>query len=388
MRLSSHALWMLYLVLCVVGGLLASDRRVADRTIVAKRSALAQAERAHAELVGRPLTEAEQRDFQRGWLQDLVLLKDARRRGLDRDDVILRATVLGDITRKRAGDIPDPTPEEARTFYEARQDLYRRPDRVDLSWVALPLEDEAAEARLLERLRQGEDEPAGRLYGLSATDLRLRYGAVEAARAFAGELGTWQAPFDTPTGRWSIRLDTRHPAVMRSYEEVSHLVLQDWRREAEQRALEPHLATLRERHGIVLDEAQVRTRVAARELLEGRPLDEAEQATLRREIEDEELLLADARATGVDRSRVVSRRLLKKMRFLLRAELPVPTDAELRALYDRDPQRFVPPGRSEPLAFDRVRDQLRTTVAGPMARAALEARVRKLVSQYHVVLED
>ena len=48
MRLSWHAPWILYLLLCVVGGLLAQERRVADRTIVAKRSDLEQAEQAIA----------------------------------------------------------------------------------------------------------------------------------------------------------------------------------------------------------------------------------------------------------------------------------------------------------------------------------------------------
>ena len=129
-------------------------------------------------------------------------------------------------------------------------------------------------------------------------------------------------------------------------------------------------------------------RVAAREQMLGRRLAKAELERVRRRFLDEELLLAYARHSGLDGGSYVERRLVKKMRFLLAGAVPAPSDGELRAFYDANPQRFVPPGRDTPLPFERVRSQLKALITGPRAQALIDARVRALAERYQIVIEN
>lgn len=130
------------------------------------------------------------------------------------------------------------------------------------------------------------------------------------------------------------------------------------------------------------------TRVTARETRQGRALSEEEHEKMRERFRDETLLLQYAREARLDRNAYVDRRLVKKMRFLLIGRAPVPSDGELKAIYDANPQRFIPPGADVPLAFERVKAQLRAMLAGPAARAVIEERVRLLVNRYQIVIED
>ena len=88
---------------------------------------------------------------------------------------------------------------------------------------------------------------------------------------------------------------------------------------------------------------------------------------------DEEVLLREALALGLDRGDpIVRRRLVQKMEFLLRSELALeePDDAALQALLEARPERFRQPAR---VAFRHVFfDGERREDATGDARAALE----------------
>ena len=139
---------------------------------------------------------------------------------------------------------------------------------------------------------------------------------------------------------------------------------------------------------VALDVGAFGSRRAARELLQGRPLTPDERESLRRRLVDEELLLVYAREEGLQGGAYVERRLIRKMRFLLMGDVQAPSDGELRAIYDANPQRFEPAGADRPLPFERVKDQMRALVVGPMARAIVDARVDALVRRYTIVIED
>ena len=138
---------------------------------------------------------------------------------------------------------------------------------------------------------------------------------------------------------------------------------------------------------LVADRALFDAFVAQREAMDGAPLDASAMAAVRSRFADEERLLAYARAEGLERTGYVQRRMARKIRFLLQGNVPSPSDAELRALYDANLQRFRAPGRDEPLPFDRVKEQLRSMVVGPASRAIVAERIRELVARYEIVLE-
>ena len=105
------------------------------------------------------------------------------------------------------------------------------------------------------------------------------------------------------------------------------------------------------REVLVVDGYRVGQTIKWEEESLGRPLTDAERDAMTVRIVDEEILLAEASHQGRHRRGYVHARLLKKMRFLFTEELEVPSDAELRAVYDADPARFR---RPRSLAFEQA----------------------------------
>ncbi len=103
-----------------------------------------------------------------------------------------------------------------------------------------------------------------------------------------------------------------------------------------------------ERPGVIRVDAGVRARLAAdHERRAGAPPSDEELAAAVDGWVRDEVLRREARALGLDRGDlVVERRLAQKMGFLLRSEADPeePTDADLQALLDADPDLFRRPG--------------------------------------------
>lgn len=85
---------------------------------------------------------------------------------------------------------------------------------------------------------------------------------------------------------------------------------------------------------------------AERELVLDRPLSPDEREALIQRFIDEEILVREAYALGLDRvdGRVRSQ-LIKKMTFLIEEEPPQPTEADLAALYEASPEHYRLPAR-------------------------------------------
>jgi len=115
-------------------------------------------------------------------------------------------------------------------------------------------------------------------------------------------------------------------------------------------ALGVHLV-VPQRTTLVLDGGRVTLVLKRESELRGRPLTGAERAAAIAELEDEEILLVEARHRNHLRRGYVYSRLLKKMRMLLTEDLAVPSDAELKALYDGNRGTFR---RAGTVAFEHV----------------------------------
>ena len=99
-----------------------------------------------------------------------------------------------------------------------------------------------------------------------------------------------------------------------------------------------------ERDEIVLTPAAVEDLVQMRSELLSRPLVRAEREALIHDYVDQEILIREAVARGLNlNDSRVRKRLIDKMNFLLSEEPPEPTGVDLQALYDADPGRYRTP---------------------------------------------
>ena len=98
-----------------------------------------------------------------------------------------------------------------------------------------------------------------------------------------------------------------------------------------------------DRSTIVIDRQSIAAALQARAEALGRPLSEAERDAAIQEYVDEEVLLHEAYQRGLDRDRVIRSRLVQKMRFLLTDDLPEPDEADLRAYFEANRDRYRSP---------------------------------------------
>jgi hypothetical protein len=98
-----------------------------------------------------------------------------------------------------------------------------------------------------------------------------------------------------------------------------------------------------ERAAIVIERATVKALLQQQTEMQGRAPSEEERALLLQGLVDDAVLLREAYERGLEQDPVVERHLVQKMRFLLGAEIPDPGDAELRAWFEAQAERYRNP---------------------------------------------
>ena len=231
-------------------------------TIVIDRATIEALVQQRSEILGAPPSEEEQALLVEGVVEDAVLLREAYRRGLERDALVERHLVqkmrfiLGE-------EIAAPAEAELRAYFAAEAERYRSPPTVSLDQVFF---DDPAKlpGDLLERLRAGEEFRGlgqrlfmlgHRLARYSVADLTDLVGADLAREIFALPPGEWRGPFRSPHGVHLIRVAEKLPAHVPPFEEVADWVREDWRHARQQALIAAQIADLRERYRVVIEEA-------------------------------------------------------------------------------------------------------------------------------------
>lgn len=205
-------------------------------------------------------------------IEEEVLVREARRLGLDRDDVILRrrlAQKMEFLIRDGLQE-PTPTPAALNAFFEQHRDRYVRPKRVGFRHVFLGNESQAAArdiAGLLEVLATDASGQAWRTLGVAfmlAREYSPRTHAQLAelfGTAFADRLleepaaGQWWGPARSSYGMHLVQVVVVEPAREPGITEVLDQLTTDYRAARLQTAEAAARARLRERYAITVEDA-------------------------------------------------------------------------------------------------------------------------------------
>jgi parvulin-like peptidyl-prolyl isomerase len=265
-----------------------------------------------AEEMGRQPTPAEQDALVRQAIDDELLYREARARGLDVADRSVGFRVLQKMQALREGDeahAPSPEamvaegfalgfdddaivrrmlvekmrlllasgdeqPDEAvlRDHFERHADEYRQPPRRTLRHVFLSTEAhghdlDAAAQRLHERLAAlgadasevaslGDRFPFGaRFERHSERDLARVVGPDCAHTILGLEPGRWQGPLSSPFGRHLVWVEAVEPSALPPFEAVRGRVAESWRTERRPARIEAALRELRARYAVLVEDA-------------------------------------------------------------------------------------------------------------------------------------
>lgn len=190
---------------------------------------------------------------------DETLYRQALDLGLEREDIVVRRRMVERMRRILVAETPiaRPNARELETYLAGQSARFVIPARVRLEQVHF--DDAAAASAALAASRGGD--PAGKelrgdplplprkLPSLSARELAGRLGPGFAERAFEIEPGSWTGPIPTSYGHSLVFVHARSPAREPDLEEVRQRVLGEWRAEREAEVLEAALVRLRSRAG-------------------------------------------------------------------------------------------------------------------------------------------
>jgi hypothetical protein len=207
----------------------------------------------------RPPDAAERARLLERYVEEEVLVREARTLGLDRGDAVVRqrlAQKMGFLIESGA-EAAEPTDAVLRSHMESHPDRFRVPARVAFEQV--PLGDDGA-GPVLAALDAGASP--GAVGGRSllpafvppsprqAVDGTFGEGFFDAVAALPP--GEWAGPVASGYGGHVVRLGEHRPARLPPLEEVRGEVERDWRAETRVRLAGERLDALLDRYEIVL----------------------------------------------------------------------------------------------------------------------------------------
>ena len=261
------------LVFLLLGaGVFAVDRWLDDagagRVVTVTEEQLGAIRERWAAQWGRPPTGRELEGLIDEAVREEILYREARRRGLERGDPIIRRRLAQKMTflLEDSAEAPAAAAGDIETYYADHAERYREPRRTTFRHVFLSRErrgDPAREATALLGEMGADDGDAWRQLGDPFPLLREYAGRTdqEIAELFGGGFatalpalaaGTWQGPVESAHGIHLVqvigRAEPRLPALDEVRGRVAEDLLESRRRERNEAALQ----TLRERYEIRL----------------------------------------------------------------------------------------------------------------------------------------
>jgi hypothetical protein len=224
----------------------------------------------------RPPTAIELQNAFERYVRSEVLYREALERGLDRNDPVVRMSLVRKITMlgTARAQAADPTDEELRAYFELRAERYRIPASFSLFQVYLSRDkrpdsvEEDAE-QLLERLRGRDPRPeelAGLADSLMLPNVVRDVSEDELARTFGEEfrdavvslpVGQWLGPVESGFGLHLVKVTRREDSRVPEWVEVRDRIAADLLYEGRKAAEDQFYAEVLPRYQVVYDEGVI-----------------------------------------------------------------------------------------------------------------------------------
>lgn len=212
----------------------------------------------------RAPTTAEQQKLVDNFIREEVLVREALRLGLDRDDTVLRRRLVQkmDYLAASAARAQKPSEDDLTAHFEANRASYLRPGHVAFEQVFLgEIPDETVTAEILTKLEAGVPfyELGKRTLlpselGISArakVDGLFGDGLFETLQLF--ETGNWQGPVKSGYGFHLVRVTENRLPEKLTFEEARERVSEDWLLQRYEQAKKDQQEALASQYRIIVE---------------------------------------------------------------------------------------------------------------------------------------
>jgi len=206
---------------------------------------------------GSPLTDGERKQLEEEFIDEQLLVLEAKKLGLDRD------TRIHDILAQKmlhvlSADVIQPDDTELRAFYEGNLDRYGPEPALTVDELVFAVDGSLPPATLakLERgdppERFAEEGPVVHkvLTDVTRDNLVLILDVGFANALFTADEGTWVGPHRTVRGQHWFRSTALSEGVPPPFDVVRDVVRQDWITQEESRRLQAEVVGLRGRYSV------------------------------------------------------------------------------------------------------------------------------------------
>jgi hypothetical protein len=224
----------------------------------------------------RPPTAVELQNAFEQYVRSEVLYREALERGLDRNDPVVKMSLVRKITLlgTTQAQAVEPTDEELKAYFELRAERYRVPASLSLMQVYLDRDNrsdtiEEDAAQLLVRLRDRAPRPE-ELAGLgdsvmlptvvtdaSEDELARTFGQVFRDAVVSLPVGQWQGPVESGFGLHLVKITHREDSRIPEWTEVRERIATDLLYEGRKAAEDQFYAEVLPRYQVVYDDGVV-----------------------------------------------------------------------------------------------------------------------------------
>ena len=221
----------------------------------------------------RPPTAVELRKAFDRYVRDEVLYRESLARGLDRNDPIIKMSLVRKITMlgTAAAQATEPTDAELKAYFELRTERYRIPASFDLIQVYLSLDKHGEQigtvaAELLTELGEKDPQPEevaqlGDMSMLptvvnstSEDELARTFGTVFRDATISLPVGQWEGPVESGFGLHLVKITHREESRIPEWIEVRDRIATDMQFEGRKAAEDQLYAEILPRYQVVYSE--------------------------------------------------------------------------------------------------------------------------------------
>jgi hypothetical protein len=203
-----------------------------------------------------PLSPEDRLLVEEAYIDERVLIREARAMGLEADERI-DDILVQKMLHILSGDVIQPTEEELATFYGENREAYAVAASVTVDEVVVPPDGELPRALLLgtppEELPEGASTSHRLMERLSFDDLAQLYGDEGATMVMEAETGDWWEVQRSPRGAHWLRVRERFGETIPPLSIVRDAVRLDWIAAREQARLLDRVAELRTAYRIEVE---------------------------------------------------------------------------------------------------------------------------------------
>lgn len=211
------------------------------------------------DLVLRELTDEEKDEVIRNFVEEEILVREARKRGFENSSRI-RALLIQNMRFFMAGDIPEPTEADLRQFFEENIELFESPSTVTYDHVLFRNPEEAT-ADALAALRDGaahetmgDTNPMNaKIYSASEQTIVATFGREEAPTILAIDDTLWHGPFSSDSGAHFLRVAKRAPPRRPTWEQAQNWIGTEWLRMKNREIVDRELAQMKANYRIEIE---------------------------------------------------------------------------------------------------------------------------------------